>query len=93
MAASVAGAEETTGTASTVANAAKKLAAAESLCAARTAFKQLSKRAVELAAGQQGYYHAHCPMVPNDEGDWVQTNKTISNPYFGKSMSSCGSIE
>jgi membrane fusion protein, copper/silver efflux system len=76
-----------------VAAAAKKLAAADSIKDARDAFKAVSKRAVELAAGQPGYYHAHCPMVPGNQGDWVQTNEKINNPYFGKSMLTCGSIE
>ena len=71
---------------------ARKLAAADSLSAARDAFKPLSKSAVMLAAGQPGYIHALCPMVPRKEGDWVQTSKTISNPYYGKSMLTCGSI-
>lgn len=75
------------------ADSAKKIASADSIAAAREAFKALSKQAVATAAGQAGYYHAHCPMVPNDQGDWVQTSKKISNPYFGKSMATCGSIE
>jgi hypothetical protein len=74
-------------------DSAKKIASADSITAAREAFKALSKQAVTTAAGQSGYYHAHCPMVPNDEGNWVQTSKKISNPYFGKSMATCGSIE
>ncbi|MEO7411842.1 MAG: hypothetical protein ABIZ81_00675 [Opitutaceae bacterium] len=73
--------------------AAKKIAAADSLITAREGFKALSKHAVALISGQAGYYHAHCPMVPNNEGDWVQTSKMISNPYFGESMATCGSIE
>ena len=73
--------------------AAKTIAAASSLKAAREAFKILSKRAVHVAENQAGFYHAHCPMVPNSEGDWVQTTKTINNPYFGKSMAKCGSIQ
>lgn len=80
-------------TASPAADSAKKIAAAESIGKAREAFKGLSKQAVTTAEGQAGYYHAHCPMVPNDEGDWVQTSKKISNPYFGKAMATCGSIE
>lgn len=75
------------------ADAAKKISDAESIDAAREAFKALSKQAVSVAEGQPGYYHAHCPMVPKEEGDWVQTSKKISNPYFGKSMPRCGSIE
>lgn len=70
-----------------------KLAKAENLDAAREAFKALSKGAVHLAEGKEGYYVAHCPMVPNEEGDWVQTTKRISNPYMGKAMATCGSIE
>lgn len=74
-------------------DAATKLAKATDLVAAREAFKTLSKQAAHLADGQQGYYLAHCPMVPNEEGDWVQTTKKISNPYMGKAMATCGSIE
>jgi hypothetical protein len=83
----------TTITAASNSTNAKTLAAAETLPAAREAFKGLSQEALKASAGQPGYYHAHCPMVPNDEGDWVQTSKKISNPYFGKKMATCGSIE
>lgn len=76
-----------------VANAATKLASADSLAVAREAFKPLSRRAVHLVADQKGYYVANCPMVEGGEGDWVQTSKTISNPYFGQSMPTCGSIK
>lgn len=74
-------------------DAAKKLAAAASIEAARESFKELSKQAVSIASGQPGYFRAHCPMVPDVAGDWVQTSKKISNPYFGKAMATCGSIE
>lgn len=75
------------------ADAATRLAKADDLAPAREAFKVLSKQALHLADGQKGYYHAHCPMVPNGGGDWVQTSRKISNPYMGKSMPACGSIE
>lgn len=71
----------------------RKIASADSLDSAREAFKQLSKRAVHYAQGKSGYYIAHCPMVPKDEGRWVQTTKIINNPYMGKFMPGCGSIE
>src|SRR6266567_971245 len=48
------------------------------------------KAAVNLAAGQNGYYEAHCPMKNKD---WVQTSTTIANPYGGKEMVSCGEIK
>ena len=72
---------------------ARKFAGADSLQAAREVFKSFSKRAVHVTANKSGYYVAHCPMVPNDEGDWVQTNRQISNPYLGKAMPTCGSIK
>ena len=72
---------------------AKAIAGADSLKTAREAFKSLSKEALKIAKGQPGYFHAHCPMVPGKQGDWVQTNKTINNPYFGKSMLKCGEIQ
>lgn len=71
---------------------AKAIASADSLKSAREAFKSLSKEALKIAKGQPGYFHAHCPMVPGKQGDWVQTNQTINNPYFGKSMLKCGEI-
>jgi hypothetical protein len=71
----------------------KTIATADSLSTARDAFKTLSKRAVHYAGGKEGYYVANCPMVKDGEGDWVQTSKKISNPYFGKSMLTCGSIK
>ena len=71
----------------------KKIASADSLNIARDGFKQLSKRAVHYAGGKPGYYIAHCSMVPNEEGDWIQTSANISNPYYGKSMLTCGSIK
>lgn len=71
----------------------RKIATAGSLDAARDVFKVLSKRAIHYAEGKEGYYVANCPMVPKDEGNWVQTSKSVSNPYFGKAMLSCGSIK
>ncbi|MBI2814461.1 MAG: DUF3347 domain-containing protein [Opitutae bacterium] len=72
---------------------ARKLATTQSLQEAREVFKSFSKRAVHVAQGKPGYYVAHCPMVPEDKGDWVQTTRAISNPYLGRAMATCGSIE
>lgn len=71
----------------------KSIQTADSLKTARAAFKALSKRAVHYAEGKEGYFVANCPMVEGGEGDWVQTTKKISNPYFGKAMLTCGSIK
>jgi hypothetical protein len=32
---------------------------------------------------------AHCPMK---KADWMQKGETIENPYYGTSMSTCGSV-
>jgi hypothetical protein len=31
-----------------------------------------------------------CPMA---KADWVQTDANVRNPYFGKAMSSCGTVK
>src|ERR1700687_1444587 len=66
------------------------LAKSKSLDEARLAFGKLSEKAVKLAAGQPGYYVAHCPMKNKD---WVQTSTTVANPYGGKDMITCGEIK
>src|SRR5829696_2886222 len=70
--------------------ASKKLAGATSLSDARDSFKVLSRKAVHLSEGQNGYYRYVCPHVANNEGKWVQTSQDISNPYEGKAMPKCG---
>ena len=66
------------------------LSKSKSLDEARAAFGKLSDKAVKLAAGQSGYYVAHCPMKNKD---WVQTSTTVADPYGGKEMLSCGEIK
>ena len=66
------------------------IAKANSLKDARNGFEKLSARAKTIAAGQSGYHVAHCPMLNKD---WLQTSTTISNPYGGKEMVSCGEIK
>jgi len=66
------------------------IAQANSLKDARIGFEKLSARTKTIAAGQTGYYVAHCPMLNKD---WVQTSTTISNPYGGKEMLRCGEIQ
>ena len=70
------------------------LAKAANLSAAREAFKPLSKSFIACLADakvQTGQYvEAYCPMA---DASWLQTGKTVSNPYYGKSMSTCGEIK
>jgi hypothetical protein len=63
---------------------------AKSLVEARTSFEKLSAKAKGLTTGQSGYYVVHCPMLKKD---WVQTSTTVTNPYTGKAMVSCGEIQ
>ena len=47
----------------------------------------------EVGAGQT-LYQAHCPMYNNNKGaSWLTASKEINNPYMGKEMSTCGTIQ
>jgi hypothetical protein len=77
-----------------VARQADSLAKAGNLKAARAAFKPLSASLIKYLADHKGqassFSEAYCPMA---EASWLQKGKKISNPYFGKEMSSCGEIK
>ena len=70
------------------------LAKANDLKAAREADKPLSasliKYLADNKAGKGMYHEAYCPMV---KASWLQTEKTIKNPYMGKAMLSCGELK
>ena len=57
----------------------------------REEFKPASVAAIQLASGSPGYYVLNCPMTK--DGDWLQTDTKVSNPYFGKSMLECGVVK
>ncbi len=39
-------------------------------------------------------YHDHCPMANDNQGAmWISEMKEIKNPYLGKGMPACGSVE
>ena len=75
-----------------LAAAAAKAADAKTIEAARTAFGDLSVALIAYADKTkqpvEGKIVAFCPMVNKS---WVQTDGAIANPYYGKSMSTCGS--
>jgi Protein of unknown function (DUF3347) len=77
-----------------VAQQAEALAQARDLATARDAFKSLSESLIEYLKAQKvptgSYYVAYCPMA---KASWLQTGKTILNPYMGTSMVHCGQIE
>lgn len=71
--------------------AASKLASAKSLAAAREAFKALSRPMVLWATLSKpaGVNVLFCSMA---KGSWLQTDKAVRNPYYGKKMLRCGQI-
>jgi len=74
--------------------AALQLASAGDLADARAKFGVLSeaivayKDGLHLTAGD-GVKQAFCPMAAKP---WLQKGETISNPYYGSSMPTCGSF-
>ena len=70
------------------------LANAKDLASAREAFKPLSRSLIDFLKAQNlpagAYYEVYCPMA---DASWVQTDKTVANPYFGKAMLHCGQIK
>lgn len=75
-----------------IVKAADALAGAADLSAARTAFSQLSDAVIALSESTKGatgddVSTMYCPMVKKQ---WLQKGKTVSNPYYGKSMLTCG---
>ena len=77
-----------------IAQQAEALSQAKDLETARTAFKALSESLIGYVKQQKvpagAYYVAYCPMA---KASWLQTEKTIINPYMGKGMIHCGQIQ
>jgi hypothetical protein len=78
-----------------IAKAAKAVADAPDLKAAREAFGPLSD-AVLAAAKAEGWKDlgdvklAYCPMVKQS---WLQKGDKIANPYYGTAMPTCGEFK
>jgi hypothetical protein len=74
-----------------IAEAATRLAAAKNLEAARDAFYELSKPMVRWreVAGSKANVVAYCSM---SKRSWLQPKGEIGNPYYGKSMATCGEV-
>lgn len=77
-----------------VAKQAQALAQAADLAGARKAFKPLSESLIRYLSDHKvpaGTYHeVFCPMA---KASWLQADKTVANPYFGKAMLHCGQIK
>jgi len=76
---------------------ADKIAGTEDIKVQRKEFTSLSSDVIALFKHvdlQKGtIYVQHCPMANNgDGGDWLSSDKTIKNPYYGKEMLECGGV-
>jgi len=76
---------------------ADKIGGTEDLKEQRKEFTALSSdvialfKHVDLEKGS--IYVQHCPMANNgDGGDWLSSEKTIRNPYYGDEMLECGAV-
>lgn len=69
------------------------------ISAARAAFLELSREVTSLikhigVTSDTPLYSAHCPMASgNKGGSWLQSEKAVSNPYYGAMMLRCGSVK
>ena len=75
-----------------IAGAARELAAATDIAAAREAFYELSKALVRYRGEVEGERPAvvYCPMAAKS---WLQLEaEEIGNPYYGQSMARCGEV-
>jgi hypothetical protein len=76
-----------------VAGEAEALAKASDLRSARAAFKPLSDSLIEYLAEHKAkgaYVEVYCPMA---RAHWLQSDRKVSNPYFGQAMATCGEIQ
>ena len=69
-----------------------------SLAEARRKFKPISHAVVTLATEVRGagadqpFHQFFCPMVKQGEGDWLQSDDLLRNPYYGTEMLRCGEL-
>jgi Protein of unknown function (DUF3347) len=74
----------------TLATATKAFTTATSLDDARTLFKDISASVIPLAENDGAHFVMTCPMA---KADWIQTDATVANPYYGSQMLRCGSVK
>ena len=73
---------------------ASKIASASSLTAQREAFTPMSVNFFELAKlvdlSSSPVYQFYCPMK---KAIWLSSENSVKNPYYGKQMLTCGSLQ
>lgn len=76
------------------ADQAERVGKAASVSSAREAFKALSKTLIDYRKNSRPlmsqYHEVYCPMA---DASWLQTGKTVMNPYYGSAMLHCGEIK
>lgn len=78
---------------------ARVISATSKIETARIAFLELSQGMISLleemgATLETPLYIAYCPMAfDNKGGSWLQSDKTLANPYYGPMMLRCGRIQ
>lgn len=82
---------------SQITNALNAAQSATSIEVLRKSFQSISNEMVKMTEQFHGYsgtlYVQHCPMADSNKGaDWLSLDKNIINPYFGKSMLTCGEV-
>ena len=74
-----------------LADEAEKMAKETDLKISRESFQKLSSTLISYLEKQNikgtGFDENYCPMV---KASWLQKGEKMNNPYFGKSMPSCG---
>ena len=72
----------------------KSFSKTDDLVEQRKQFMDLSHQmteAIKTFGVGETVYHQFCPMANNDQGAyWLSQDEEVRNPYFGKSMHSCG---
>ncbi|WP_407402492.1 DUF3347 domain-containing protein [Chryseobacterium sp.] len=73
---------------------AKSISAAKNIAEQRKSFYKLSDLMIEVAnensVSDKTIFVQFCPMA---KGSWLSNEKQIANPYYGKSMLTCGSVK
>lgn len=63
----------------------------------RNHFKHLSShlaKAIEIFGINEKVYHQYCPMADNNNGAyWLSKEAKVINPYFGRTMLTCGEVK
>ena len=73
---------------------ASKIADSRSIETQRESFNGLSQNMISMTKNfklsDKSVFVQYCPMA---EASWLSAEKEIRNPYYGKSMLTCGSVK